>query len=271
MIGPLLLGAAVANTIATIVEVPPSEQIAVIGAGLTGAVVWNVVTWLRGLPASSSHALVGGLVGAALVAAGVSAVTGEASRGGGRSACGGADRARGLAGPGFWGTAGLTACPCARSAARQPACSVRSARASGRLRVARFQPRLERRAEGRGRGGRPPVGARLDRLALGAGVGDARLRRRAHVRDRARRMEHRPDDRESHHPSAPTGRVDQQHGLGGGYPRLLPRSARRRARHRSSRRQWSARGSDGIAPATSTGTSSARSSSRGSPRFPPPR
>jgi inorganic phosphate transporter, PiT family len=74
MIGPLLLGAAVANTIATIVLVPPSQEIAVIGAGLTGAVAWNVVTWLRGLPASSSHALVGGLVGAALVAAGPSAV-----------------------------------------------------------------------------------------------------------------------------------------------------------------------------------------------------
>ncbi len=74
MIGPLLLGAAVANTIATIVLVPPTQEIAVIGAGLTGAVAWNVVTWLRGLPASSSHALVGGLVGAALVAAGPSAV-----------------------------------------------------------------------------------------------------------------------------------------------------------------------------------------------------
>lgn len=74
LLGPLLVGAAVADTIATIVQVPPSQQIAVIGAGLTGAVAWNVLTWLRGLPASSSHALVGGLVGAALVAAGASAV-----------------------------------------------------------------------------------------------------------------------------------------------------------------------------------------------------
>jgi PiT family inorganic phosphate transporter len=74
LLGPLLVGAAVADTIATIVEVPPSQEIVVIGAGLTGAVVWNVLTWLRGLPASSSHALVGGLVGAALVAAGPGAV-----------------------------------------------------------------------------------------------------------------------------------------------------------------------------------------------------
>jgi PiT family inorganic phosphate transporter len=74
MLGPVFVGAAVARTIASIVEVPMSEQIAVIGAGLTGAVTWNVYTWIRGIPSSSSHALVGGLVGAALVAAGVHAV-----------------------------------------------------------------------------------------------------------------------------------------------------------------------------------------------------
>jgi PiT family inorganic phosphate transporter len=65
MVGPLLVGAAVANTIATIVEVPAAHLVAVVGTGLTAAVVWNVFTWSRGLPSSSSHALVGGLVGAA--------------------------------------------------------------------------------------------------------------------------------------------------------------------------------------------------------------
>ncbi len=74
LIGPLLIGAAVADTIAGIVVVPPGDEVAVVGAALTGAVVWNVLTWLRGLPASSSHALVGGLVGAALLAQGPSAV-----------------------------------------------------------------------------------------------------------------------------------------------------------------------------------------------------
>jgi PiT family inorganic phosphate transporter len=74
LLGPLLLGAAVANTIATIVEVPQDQVIPVVGAGLTGAVAWNVLTWWRGLPSSSSHALVGGLVGAALVEGGASAV-----------------------------------------------------------------------------------------------------------------------------------------------------------------------------------------------------
>jgi PiT family inorganic phosphate transporter len=74
MLGPLLLGAAVADTIAGIVEVSPSEAVAVIGSGLAGAVAWNVITWRLGLPSSSGHALIGGLVGAALVEGGVDAV-----------------------------------------------------------------------------------------------------------------------------------------------------------------------------------------------------
>ncbi len=45
-------------------------------AGLIGAVVWNLVTWLYGLPSSSSHALFGGLIGAAIVGAGLSAIDG---------------------------------------------------------------------------------------------------------------------------------------------------------------------------------------------------
>ncbi|AWB87912.1 inorganic phosphate transporter [Mycetocola zhujimingii] len=43
-------------------------------AGLIGAIVWNMLTWLLGLPSSSSHALFGGLIGAALVGAGVGAI-----------------------------------------------------------------------------------------------------------------------------------------------------------------------------------------------------
>jgi PiT family inorganic phosphate transporter len=43
-------------------------------AGLIGAIIWNLVTWLFGLPSSSSHALFGGLIGAAIVGAGVSSV-----------------------------------------------------------------------------------------------------------------------------------------------------------------------------------------------------
>ena len=74
LLGPLFLGAAVANTVGKLVTVSPSSSIPVIGAGLTGAVVWNTYTWRRNLPSSSSHALVGGLVGAALLDAGPGAV-----------------------------------------------------------------------------------------------------------------------------------------------------------------------------------------------------
>ncbi|HEY1273274.1 MAG TPA: inorganic phosphate transporter [Thermoleophilaceae bacterium] len=74
IIGALVIGTAVANTIAGIVTVSPSEAVAVIGSGLFGAVVWSILTWWRGLPSSSGHALVGGLVGAAVATAGIHAV-----------------------------------------------------------------------------------------------------------------------------------------------------------------------------------------------------
>ncbi len=74
LLGPLLLGAAVANTIGGIVSVEPAAAHQVIGAGLAAAVTWNLATWFRGLPSSSAQALVGGLVGAALAEGGVAAV-----------------------------------------------------------------------------------------------------------------------------------------------------------------------------------------------------
>src|SRR5436190_17995892 len=74
VLGPLLLGSAVANTIAGIVTVPSDQVIPVLGAALTGAVAWNAITWWRGLPSSSGHALLGGLVGAAVVKGGAGSV-----------------------------------------------------------------------------------------------------------------------------------------------------------------------------------------------------
>ena len=62
VLGPLLAGTAVANTVGGIVQLPHDEVVAAVGAALTGAVCWNIITWWRGLPSSSSHALVGGLV-----------------------------------------------------------------------------------------------------------------------------------------------------------------------------------------------------------------
>jgi PiT family inorganic phosphate transporter len=72
--GALLLGTAVADTIAGIVHVSPSDAVAVIGSAMLAAVAWNVLTWWRSLPSSSAHALVGGLVGAAIAEQGTDAV-----------------------------------------------------------------------------------------------------------------------------------------------------------------------------------------------------
>ncbi len=74
MLGALLVGTAVADTIAGIVTLPAADAVAAIGAGVFAAVLWNLLTWWRGLPSSSAHALVGGLVGSALAAAGGGAV-----------------------------------------------------------------------------------------------------------------------------------------------------------------------------------------------------
>ncbi|MGZ8763441.1 MAG: anion permease, partial [Acidimicrobiia bacterium] len=74
VLGPVLAGTAVADTVGSIVTVEPALVVPVVGAGLTGALAWNLLTWWRGLPSSSSHALIGGLVGAALVEGGPDAV-----------------------------------------------------------------------------------------------------------------------------------------------------------------------------------------------------
>src|SRR5213078_290610 len=50
----------------------------IVFGGLIGAIAWNLTTWYFGLPSSSSHALIGGVVGAAIVASGTGAVSGEA-------------------------------------------------------------------------------------------------------------------------------------------------------------------------------------------------
>ncbi|MDN4616118.1 anion permease [Leifsonia sp. F6_8S_P_1B] len=52
------------------VEITP----VLIFAGLVGAVLWNLATWYLGLPSSSTHALFGGLIGAAVIGAGLGAV-----------------------------------------------------------------------------------------------------------------------------------------------------------------------------------------------------
>jgi inorganic phosphate transporter, PiT family len=74
MVGPLLIGAAVADTIGGLLSVSASVATEVIASGLAAATAWNLVTWRLGLPSSSGHALVGGLVGAGLVEGGLNAI-----------------------------------------------------------------------------------------------------------------------------------------------------------------------------------------------------
>jgi len=74
MLGPLLIGAAVADTIGGLLSVSSSVATEVIASGLAAAIAWNLITWRLGLPSSSGHALVGGLVGAGLVEGGLNAI-----------------------------------------------------------------------------------------------------------------------------------------------------------------------------------------------------
>ena len=70
----LFFGLHVANTIGKgIIDIAIVDKGLIFGA-LVGACVWDVITWYFGLPTSSSHALIGGMIGAALVKAGPSAL-----------------------------------------------------------------------------------------------------------------------------------------------------------------------------------------------------
>ncbi|HJV32312.1 MAG TPA: inorganic phosphate transporter, partial [Bacillales bacterium] len=46
----------------------------VILAALLSAIAWNLITWYFGIPSSSSHAIIGSIAGAAIAAAGFSAL-----------------------------------------------------------------------------------------------------------------------------------------------------------------------------------------------------
>ncbi|MBF0159361.1 MAG: inorganic phosphate transporter [Magnetococcales bacterium] len=73
LLGPILGGTAVANTIGKFVsmgDLPQAVSMSVVLCGIFGAIFWNILTWWFGLPSSSSHALVGGLAGAVIMAAG---------------------------------------------------------------------------------------------------------------------------------------------------------------------------------------------------------
>jgi inorganic phosphate transporter, PiT family len=66
-----LTGTEVARTVGSGLIDQGAENQVVIAAALVGAITWNLVTWRLGIPSSSSHALIGGLLGAALISAGI--------------------------------------------------------------------------------------------------------------------------------------------------------------------------------------------------------
>ena len=74
LLGPILVGTAVADTVGGILAVDPALMVGVLACALVAALGWNLATWWWGLPSSSSHALVGAMVGAGLVTAGTGAV-----------------------------------------------------------------------------------------------------------------------------------------------------------------------------------------------------
>jgi PiT family inorganic phosphate transporter len=67
-------GLHVAATVGKGVVHPEVMNLTAVACGLIGAIIVGIFTWFWGLPTSSSHALVGGLVGAALMHGGLSAV-----------------------------------------------------------------------------------------------------------------------------------------------------------------------------------------------------
>jgi len=70
----LVFGVHVARTVGVgIVSADVIDPHVIFGA-LMGAIFWNLITWWAGVPSSSSHALIGGLVGAALVKAGLNSI-----------------------------------------------------------------------------------------------------------------------------------------------------------------------------------------------------
>jgi inorganic phosphate transporter, PiT family len=70
----LLFHLKVAETMGTGIIDPAIVDNRVIAATLVAACFWDLLTWYWGLPTSSSHALIGGMVGAALVNTGWSAL-----------------------------------------------------------------------------------------------------------------------------------------------------------------------------------------------------
>lgn len=69
--GVFFFGVAVATTVAKGIVSPSFVDVHVILGGLIGAILWVYLATYNGIPVSASHSLIGGLIGAALVKAGI--------------------------------------------------------------------------------------------------------------------------------------------------------------------------------------------------------
>jgi PiT family inorganic phosphate transporter len=73
-VSPFLFGVAVATTVGKDVIDPAAISTKVVVGAVLAAILWNLITWWLGIPSSSSHALIGGLLGASILARGVTIV-----------------------------------------------------------------------------------------------------------------------------------------------------------------------------------------------------
>ncbi len=76
LVGPFVLGVAVAETMGSGIVEPRAVTLAVALAALAAASAWDLATWYFGIPVSASHSLVGGLLGAVIAAGGFAAIHG---------------------------------------------------------------------------------------------------------------------------------------------------------------------------------------------------
>jgi PiT family inorganic phosphate transporter len=77
LLGVMLSGTAVAQTIGKGIVNPDIINLTTVGSAMVGIIIWSTVAALWGLPTSESHALVAGLTGAALASAGPHALLWE--------------------------------------------------------------------------------------------------------------------------------------------------------------------------------------------------
>ena len=79
LLGVLLMGTAVAETISSIIELNPgTDALVTLAAAQIAIVTWAVGAWRFGIPTSESHALIAGLTGAALAGGGLATVSWDA-------------------------------------------------------------------------------------------------------------------------------------------------------------------------------------------------